>query len=93
MDLRDVRPVPVWSGTVQIIDQPQTSRALDQQQGPRQHPIEVLAPSRDIDAVQLQDGVFAREDYSRVICSVEESSQRSIRVLNRRRWQPPCPPH
>ena len=39
--LRDVRPVPVWSGTVQTLDQPQTPRALDQQQGHRQHPIEV----------------------------------------------------
>ena len=70
-----------------------TSRALDQQQGPGQHPIEVPAHSREIDAVQRQDGVFAREDYSRVIFSIVESSQRSIRVINRRRCQPPCPPH
>ena len=96
MGMREVRPIPVWFGTVQTLNRPQTSRALDQQQGHRQHPNNLLrchAPSREIDAVQRQDGAFAREDYSRVICSVAESSQRSIRVLNRRRCQPPCPPH
>ena len=80
--LREVRPIPVWSGTVQTLNRPQTSRALDQQQGPRQHPTAVPAPSREIDAIQRQSGIFAWEDSSCVRCSVTESDQRAIRVFD-----------
>ena len=54
MRLREIRPISLWSGTVQTLNRPQTSRALNQQQGSRQHPTEVPAPSREIDAVQRQ---------------------------------------
>ena len=46
--LREVRSIPVWSGTVQTLNRPETSRALDQQQGSRQHPTEVPAPSHEV---------------------------------------------
>ena len=59
-----------------------TSRALEQQQGPRQHTTEVPACSRDTDAVQRQGGIFAWEDSSCDRCSVTESDQRSTRVLD-----------
>ena len=52
--LRTVRPIPVWYGTVQTLNRTQTSRALDQQQGPRQHHTDVRATSHEIDAVQRE---------------------------------------
>ena len=79
--LREVRPIPVWSGTVQTLNRPQIYRALDQQQGHRQHPTEVPAPFREIHVVQRQGGVFAWEVSGCVICCVTESYQRSIRVI------------
>ena len=78
----EVRSIHLWFGTVQTLNRPQTSRALDQQQGPRQLPTEVPAPSHEIDAVQRQGRIFAWEDSSCVRCSVTESDERSIRVLD-----------
>ena len=60
--LREVRPIPVWYVTVQTLNRPHTSRALDQQQGHRQHPTEVQATSHEIDAVQREGGILAQED-------------------------------
>ena len=45
--LRKIRPIPVWSVTVQTVTRPHNYCALDQQQGPRQHPYDVPAPSRE----------------------------------------------
>ena len=66
--LREVLTIAVWSGTVLTLNRPQTSRALDQQQGHRQHPTEVPAPSHAMDAVQRQGGISPREDSSCVRC-------------------------
>ena len=60
--------IAVWSGTVLTLNRPQTSRTLDQQQGHRQHPTEVPAPSHAMDAVQRHGGVSPREDSSCVRC-------------------------